>query len=259
VQSALILAIILIGAVGQAASIRQIIRERLFFRHVAFFALMALTLSRAIVALVSRGHLHPYLEFWKATRWPLTLLGAAAAIEAFWRLAMHFRNVRGFGFILLGVIAGVAAAVAWIVAAMNSKWDGPLRGPFMFEECVELALMLVTMFSVAFFRLVPAIPVRPNSIRHLLVLSSLFGSSFAGTFIGLVSRGQGWFAANLTITAGMAVSYWWWALRINRSGEVLPFPIPPMASLGEIEALNELDRRLYAEGNALLDDLDNSP
>jgi hypothetical protein len=124
----------------------------------------------------------------------------------------------------------------------------------MFEECVELALMIVAMLSLGFFRLVPAIPVRPNSIRHLLVLSSLFGSSFAGNFIVLVSLGQGVFTANLTIAVGMAVSYWWWALRMNRSGEVLPFAVPPMASLEQIEALNEWDRRLYAEGKAMLDD-----
>jgi hypothetical protein len=254
VHSALIFATISAGAVGQAAAIWQVVRERLFLRHAAFFALVALTLSRAVVALATWGHVHPYLEFWKATEWPLALAGAAAAIEAFWRLALHFRNVRGFGLVLLGAIIGVAAIAGGCVTAMNSRWDGPLRGPLMFGECVELAIMLVAILSLAFFRLVPAIPVRPNSIRHLLILASLFGSSFAGSFLLLVTRWQQVFAANLTITAGMALSYWWWALRMNRSGEVLPFALPPVASAEQMEALNEWDRRLYARGEAMLKD-----
>ncbi len=257
-QSALIFAIIFVGAVAQTAAIWRCLREGLLARHVAFVGLTTLTLSREVVDLVSRGHPHPYVEFWRATQWPIALLGACAAIEAFWRLALHFRNIRGFGSILLGGIAGVAAMAALAVTAINSEWTGWLRGPLRFEECVELGLMLVAILSLAFFRLVPSIPVRPNSIRHLLILVTLFGSQFAGNFIGLVSAGQWRFSANLTITAGLAVSYTLWVFLMKRAGEFLPFSAPPVMSAEEISALDEWDRQLYAEGSAALGDMDPS-
>lgn len=256
VQSALIFAIIFVGAVAQSAAIWRCLREGLLARHIAFVGLTTLTLSREVVDLLSRGHPYPYVQFWKATQWPIALLGACAAIEAFWRLALHFRNVRGFGSILLGGITGVAVIAALAVTAINSEWKGWLRGPIIFEECVELGLMLVAMLSLAFFRLVPSIPVRPNSIRHLLILVALFGSQFAGDFVGLVSRGQWRFTANFIITAGIAASYTVWALRMKRAGELLPFAVPPVMTAEEIAALDEWDRQLYAEGNAALGDMD---
>src|ERR1700733_2880157 len=134
----------------------------------------------------SRGHLHPYFEFWTATQGPLALLGAAAAIEAFWRLALHFRNVRAFGFVLLGGIPGVAAMATWIVAAMNSKWHGPLSGRLRFEECVELALMIVAMLSLGFFRLAPSIPVRPASRCRSVRLA--FSDSLGGAAPSISSK-----------------------------------------------------------------------
>ena len=234
------------------------VRERLYVQHAAFCGMTMVTLSRGIFILASRGHVHPYLEFWKATQWPLALLGAAAAVEAFWRLALHFRNVKGFGSILLGVIVGVAALAAWIVTALNSRWDSPLRGPITFEECVEVALMVVAILSLSFFRSISSIPVRPNAIRHLLILSFLFGSSFAGNLIELVHPVIGTFAANVTISAGLAVGYCWWAVWMRRSGEALPFPVPPLATPEEMEALNAWDRRLYAEGKGVIDRRNNS-
>jgi hypothetical protein len=258
VQSALILAIIAVGAVGQGASIWRLIHDNLYVRHAAFFGFTLVALTRSIASIVSHGHLHPYLEVWHATQWPLALLGAAAAIEAFWRLALHFRNVRGFGFILLIGIIGVAAGSSWFVAALNSRWDGPLHGPLMFEESVECALTIVVLLSLAFFRMVPSIPIRPNSVRHVLILSFLYGTSFVGNFVGLASRGHGRFSANLIVTLGLAITYWSWTIKMNRSGESLPFPVPAMSTAEAMQALNDWDQRLYAEGNAIINDLDDA-
>jgi hypothetical protein len=253
VQSALIFAFILLEAIGQMAALWRMTRERLYLRNAAFAGLTILTSSRAVFSLASRGHVHPYFEFWRATMWPLALLGAAAAVEAFWRLALHFRNMRGFGSILLGVIIGVAVLAARIVTAMNSTWDGPVRGPLAFEECVEVALMIVAILSLGFFRSISSMPVRPNAVRHLMILSFLFGTSFFGNFIELVNPAHGAFVANVMITLGLAMSYWWWAIVMRRSGEILPFPIPPLTSAEEIEGLKAWDRRLYAEGKGVID------
>jgi len=244
-----------IGATAQIATIWRCWREQLLLRHAAFIGLTLLTLSREIYAMVSP---YKYIGFWKLTQWPIAVMGACAAIEAFWRLALHFRNIRGFGFILLGAITGVSAIAALTVTVLNTKWDGPLRGPITFEECVELALMLIAMLSLSFFRLVPSIPVRPNAVRHLLILVGLFAAQFAGNFIGLVSRGQWRFTANFFITGGLAVSYIMWALLIKKSGEKLPFAVPPVMSPEQIAALDKWDRKLYAEGKAILGDIDSS-
>ena len=257
-QSALILTIIAVGAVGQGACIWRLIHENLLVRHAAFFGFTLVALSRSIASLVSHGHLHPYLEVWRATQWPLALFGAAAAIEAFWRLALHFRNVRGFGFILLFGISSIAAASSWFVVAMNSRWEGPLHGPLIFEESVEFALLIVVLLALAFFRMIRSIPIRPNSIRHVLILSFLFGTSFAGNFVGLASRGNWRFSANIIITLGLAMSYWSWTISMNRSGETLPFPLPAMASAEAMHALEDWDQRLYAEGKAIMSDLDDA-
>jgi hypothetical protein len=256
VQSALIFAVMFIGVIAQTAAIWRCFHEGLALRHAAFLALTAVTLSREVVDLAVRGHYDPYFYFWKATQWPLAILGACAAIEAFWHLARHFRNVRSFGFILLGVISAVAALVALTVTVINSRWHGALSGALMFEECAELGLMLISILSLAFFRLLPSIPVRPNSIRHLLILFTLFGFAFAGNFVGLLSLGQWRFTTNLIITAGIALPYFVWAAVMKKSGETLPFPMPPLMSIAEIRALDEWDRRLYSEGSAVLREID---
>jgi hypothetical protein len=256
VQSALIFAIIAVGALGQGAAILTLFRERLLSRHVAFLGFTLLAFTRSLASVVSRGHLHPYFEIWKATQWPLALLGAAVAVEAFWRLALHFRNVRGFGLILLSGLICLGATSAWLVAAINSKWDGPLHGPLMFEECAEISLVVVVLVSLGFFRLIPSVPIRANAVQHILILTLLYGSSFVGNFVALASRGTARFTANLIITSGLAVSYWWWTLRMTRSGEKLPFALPAVTSDETLQALDALDRRLYAEGNAMKNDLE---
>lgn len=229
------------------------IRERLLLCHAAFAGLTAVTLSRAIVALATQGHVHPYFEFWRATRWPLALLAAAAALEAFWRVASHFRNMRGFGWILLGGVSGVGSLAAWLVTSMNSRLDGSLRGPLVLEECVEVGLMIVAVLSLGFFRRISSIPVRPNAVRHMMILALLFGCSFGGNFIELWSPAHGSFAANFLITLGLAVCYSLWVVSISRSGEALPFPVPPPASREDMEELDAWDRRLYAEGKGVIE------
>src|SRR6202008_342718 len=89
-----------IGALGRAAA------TGLFKRYPLFVALMALSLSRSLVA--STGHRHPYREFWLVTSWPMAIFTFLAAIEAFWILAGHFRRIRNFAWGLISIILAVS-------------------------------------------------------------------------------------------------------------------------------------------------------
>jgi hypothetical protein len=243
-QSALIFFLIALGAFAKLGVLWRCISCRLVTRY-AFFCGMA-TLSLARSALVMNG-LHPYQEFWTATQWPMALLGAGAAVEAFWRVAAHFRNIRGFGMILLGVMVSVAATVAVGVGLLRAHWNGPLRGALLFNQYTQLGLLVITLLSLAFVWQFSGVPIRPNAIRHLLALAVLFGSYFVGNFLGQASHGEWRFLPNLVINVGTVVAYGWWAIRTTAAGERLPFPKAPPLSMKEFAAAEAKDEQAARE------------
>jgi hypothetical protein len=244
-QSALLYVLIAVGAVAKAGALWRCISCRLATRIPFFFGMVSLSLVRSAVSL--NRHEHPYLEFWTALQWPMALLGAAAALEAFWRVAGHFRNIRGFGMILLGLMVSVAAAVAAGVGLMRAHWNGPLRGALLFDQYTQLGLLVIALLSVGFFLQFPGVPIRPNAILHLLALAVLFGSSFVGSFLGQASQGQWRFLTNFVIAGGVIVAYTWWAIRTTAAGELLPFPPAPPLSMKEFTETEAADEQATRE------------
>src|ERR1700735_586131 len=94
-ESALLLALNALGVAVKLGVLWRCVSCRIVARHALFCAMVTLSLARSALSL--NGHLHPYLEFWTATQWPMAILEAGAAVEAFWRVAADFRNMRGFG------------------------------------------------------------------------------------------------------------------------------------------------------------------
>jgi len=244
-QSALLLALNALGVAAKLGVLWRCISCRLAARHALFCAMVTLSLARSVLAL--NGHLHPYLEFWTATQWPTAILEAGAALEAFWRIAAHFRNMRGFGVVLLGVIVSVAVTVSAGVGLVRAHWNGPLRGALLFGQYTQLGLLVITLLSVAFFWQASGVPIRPNAVRQLLALAILFGSSFVGNFLGQASHGQWRFLANLVIGVGTVVAYGWWAVRTTSAGERLPFSTAPPISMKEFAAAEATDEQAARE------------
>jgi len=244
-QSAFLFALIALGMAAKLGVIWRLVSCRLAARYAWFCGMVTLSLARSALSLT--GHAHPYLSFWTATQWPLALLAAGAAIEAFWRVAEHFRNLRGFVAILLGVMVSVAVTVAAGVGLLRAHWNGPLRGALLFDQYTQLGLLVITLLSVAFFWQFPGVPIRPNATRQLLALAILFGSYFAGNFLGQAGRGEWRFLPNLVIATGTVVAYGWWAIRTTSAGELLPFPQPRPLSMPEFAAAEATDERAAQE------------
>lgn len=223
-QSALIFILIALGVTAKLGVLWRSVSCRLVARYTWFCGMATLSLARSALAL--NGQLHPYQEFWTATQWPMAILGAGAALEAFWRVAAHFRNTRGFGIILLSVIVSVAASVAAWVGLLRAHWNGPLRGALLFNQYTQLGLLVITLLSVAFVWQFSSVPIRPNARRDLLALAVLFGAYFVGNLLGQAGRGEWRFLPNLLINVGTVVAYSWWAIRTTSGGERLPFPHP---------------------------------
>jgi len=246
-QSTLIFGLIALGVVSKMAVLWRCVTVRLVRRHVLFCTMVALSMVRSALAL--NGQLHPYAEFWTASQWPMAILEAGAAVEAFWLVAAHFRKIRRFGMVLLGFIVCLAATVAYGVGLVRAHWNGPLRGAVLFGQYTHLGLLVVTLLSVIFFWQFRDVPVRPNASRHLLVLAALFGSYFIGNFLAQASHGQWRFLSNLVIASGTIVAYGWWALRTTAAGEVLPFAQAPPLSKSEYAAAKADDERTVHEIN----------
>ena len=179
--------------------------------------------------------MHPYLEFWKATAMACAkrCYGAACRDRSFlapgpsfsqysrvW-ICSSWRDPRRSGDGWLGG-HGHEFQMGWAVA--RTPHAGGVR------RTVAVAV-LVAMLSLAFFRLVPSIPVRPNSIRHLLILLTLFSALVVrGQLYRLGDPAELWCAqpdhhhrfGDFVLVVGAG-----W---MNRSGEDLPFPVPPLAS-----------------------------
>jgi hypothetical protein len=243
-QSALILTLIALGIVAKVGVLWRCF-SRFFARLPLFCGMVTLSLARSVVGL--NPHPHPYQEFWAATQWPMALLGAGAALEAFWRVAAHFRSLRGFGLILLGVMVSVAATVAVGVGLLRAYWNGPLRSALLFNQYSQLGLLVLTLLSMAFVWQFSGVPIRPNTTRHLLVLAVLFGSYFAGNFLGQASHGEWRFLSNVVINVGTVVAYGWWAAWTRSDGELLPFPKEPPLSMIEFAAAEATDEQAARE------------
>jgi hypothetical protein len=196
-QSAVLLLLIRIGLAAKIAVLARGVFKGLWRGRLLFLAMTALSVVVAIFA--ASGNLHPYFEIWKATVGPLALLESGAAIEAFCGVARHFRNIRRFGLILMSIILAVSAAAAAIIFALPMRWQAPLSRAALISQYMELFLVLVTLMTFGFFRQFRKVPIRPNAVRHLLILSLLAGFFFAGRLIVYASAGHAVFASNLVV------------------------------------------------------------
>jgi hypothetical protein len=233
-QSAIIFVFIYAGIATRCATLVRCVHSGLLRSHAFFFAMATLSLARAIVSVtVNTRH---YYAFYEATQWPAALLEAAAVLEGFWLIAAHFRKIRGFGWALFTASAAIATLIAASVAVLRSNWNEAVTGLFLFSLYTHIVLLGTALLSVAFFRQFPEVPIRPNAIRHWQVLCLISGSYVLATFIMQITRGKSAFITNLLATAGTTIAYGWWALRINREGEELPFPPPPEMPPGDFDA-----------------------
>jgi hypothetical protein len=246
-QSALLLFLIACGCAAKLVVLWKCFSYRMVGRHAWFCAFTALSFVRS--SLFLNGHPHPAYEFWNAVQWPMAILQCGAALEAFWLIARHFRNIRGFGFALLGVMTIVGAAVAAGVGAMRPYWEDPLRGAILFNQYTYMGLLVITVLSLAFFWQFSGVPVPRNASRHLLVLAILFASYFFGNFLGQISKGRWPFQANLVIDVGTVVAYAWWAIGITEEGDRLPFSKAPPLSKDDFAAAEATEEKAARDVN----------
>jgi hypothetical protein len=176
----------------------------------------------------------------------MAILQIAAAIEAFWILALHFRGIRNFGRWLLGAILIISAVAAGAVGAIHIQWDDRMRDALRLDQVIGLFLLLTACLSVAFFRQFRHIPIRPNARHHLTALTILFGLNFVGFSLGLLSQGQWKFATSLVIGSNAVLAYSWWALTMTREGENLPFD-PPVMSDQDYDAAEAVHKQSSEE------------
>jgi hypothetical protein len=204
--------------------------DRLWRRYRCFLALAAVSGMYNVSTLVD----HPltYRQYWLETRWPTVLLQAAAVIEAFWILADHFRGMHHFARRLLGTILGISALAAALAGLQKTEYQNLIRGAVLVDQYVSLWLVLTAIFCAIFFRQFAEYPIRPNAIRHLKVLTFLFGMNFIGNTLLLFSHPHNdpLRTATFVIFAIISpIAYAWWAWVMNRDGEVLPFQPPTMS------------------------------
>jgi hypothetical protein len=198
-------------------------------KRYAFFCAMVTyaLLGSAALFVLSGAH---YRSLWGNTRWLEGTLAAAAAIEAFWGVARHFRNIRGFGWVLIVIIIAVSAGAAEIVGIVRANWIGDMRTGLLVGQYVNVALSLTAILSIAFFRQFQKTPVRPNAILHLRVLGIIYGINAVGFFIAQISGGQQGFLSGAVLAASPTVTYLWWLTGMKPAGESLPFPAPNMST-----------------------------
>jgi hypothetical protein len=262
-QSALLDALIQLGILLRLAVILRCVVRRQIWRY--FFFCIMLTFFAFGAAFSQAAALHrvpvaAYGTFYFHTRWVEAACIAAGAVEAFWGLARHFRNIRGFGWALIAVIVSVSAAAAGVIEIYRPAWNGDMRLPALIGQFVNVALALTALLSVAFFRQFRTTPVRPNAILHVRVLGLLFAFSATGYFVGQASHGQLPFTASLLLDAGPVVAYIWWLVAMKPTGDVLPFA-PHIMSAEEYEAAEAehkktADRLKQAGSEALRKTLD---
>ncbi|HLX46514.1 MAG TPA: hypothetical protein VKR43_23865 [Bryobacteraceae bacterium] len=260
--SVLILGFFHLGVVVRALTLWRATDSRVLLRYPAFLALTAFAGGRAFLVIAlggGTGRLHPYLEIWSATQPYMLFFEAAAAIEAFWIVAVHFRKIKVYGTVLLSLMVGVSVLVAWVVARWRGNWQSPLNTLVLAAQHIALGSLILVLLTLLWFRQALDFPIRANAIRHACVLVTLFATAFLGNFLVQVGRSQiQWnFAGNLILTVGATVAYSWWAWSMTRDGESLPFQPPRPMSKDQFEAADaadrEANRRLRQAGSEILE------
>jgi hypothetical protein len=172
------------------------------------------------------------------------LFEAAAAIEAFWILATHFRKIKIYGPVMLTLMVAVSSMGTWLVARWRGNWQSPLNSLVMAAQHIAFGSLVLVLLALWWFRQPLDFPIRANAIRHACVLVTLFGTAFLGSFVVQVnrSRSQANFAGNLIITVGATVAYAWWARRMTEGGEALPFDPPAPLTPDQFESAEAADR-----------------
>jgi hypothetical protein len=251
-RSAFLKALVLLGIILRIAVIGRCTARGQLRRYGFFCLLLSFIMVGSTVYLVRPDIYRP---FWDNTRWTEAAVSAAAAIEAFWGVARHFRNIRSFGWILITLIAAISAGAAGLVGILRSSWSDSLGGALLVGQFVNIALFLTAILSVAFFRQFRKTPVRPNAILHLRVLGVLYGIVSAGYFVGRMSSGQWAFLTGFLIISSPLIAYLWWLIGMKPAGEALPFEAPVM-SAEEFEAAESVhqqnSRRLTREASEAL-------
>jgi hypothetical protein len=244
-QSALILVLFHLGALLRALALWRAFAARILLRYPAFVAMTAFAFTRTAVAIAYGGGLgrpHPYIGIWSATQGVMLILEAAAAIEAFWILAVHFRKMQMYGTVLLGLMIAISSAGTWFIARWRGNWHNPLNALVLAAQHIAFGSLVLVLLALLWFRQPLGFPVRPNAIRHALVLVTLFGTSFLGNFLVQLSQSRWAFVSNLIVTGGATIAYTWWALRMTEKGETLPFEPPGPMSKEEFQDADAADR-----------------
>ncbi len=235
-QSIIVWALIYVSDAIRIAALARCVWSGLFRKYTFFFAMVSLSLARngAIIFLKQTQD----FQFLKATLWPAALLEAAAVVEAFWVFARHFRTIRGFAWILIAIVASIAGLAGMAVSALRVNWAGEWNGLSMFGAYTHAAFLVMALLTLVFFRQFRRIPIRPNAIRHIVVLSLFFAAYFAANLViqrGQTSPGPVW-TANLLLNLGPIFAFGLWAILMTRAGEELPFEPAPEISPSEFEA-----------------------
>jgi hypothetical protein len=219
--------LIALGILIRLAVLFRCLTSRQRVRYLFFCLALTYVASGSVASLFAHDF---YTNVWNRTRVPEQTLNALVAIEAFWGLARHFRDIRGFGWALLTIILAVSAGTAGILGILRATWPSPFQWGFLLGQFGNLALFLTALLSRAFFQQFRQIPVRPNAVIHLRVLGLLYGFVGFGFFIGQITKAQWPTLSALPLVAGPQVAYIWWLIAMRRAGEELPFASPVMSA-----------------------------
>jgi hypothetical protein len=243
-QQALIIGLMILGTIAKVLSIVRIAINRMALRYPLFTLMTVLNTARTVVLLTVLGIGRPllYAPIWQATNGMTIALQAAACVEAFWIVALHFRNIKAFGAILLFLIAAVGTVLGYsLVASWSGKWSSPFTTTMILLQRVGLVLIVIALLSRLFFRQFPTVPVKPNAVRHLGILTLLFTSFVVD---GFIANGAAWnFISNFAMALGVLIAYTWWSISMTPEGEKLPFSPPEALSVEDFETADAADRR----------------
>jgi hypothetical protein len=188
---------------------------------------------------------HPYVEIWTLSQWIGGVVQIAVAVEVFWALANHLRD-RRFARKLLCFLAVLSALVSLAMGLFGRTWSATYRLSVLLSEHVAIALLCVSLLSLAFIRHA-GLAVPRNLKTHVLALSVWFGSAFLGHFLMDATAAQSKFAANLSIVGGQLIAYLLWILKFNASGEFAPAQRPASMNDEEFKAYESETKVINAE------------
>ena len=242
--SAAFFGLIYITILARLVALVQAVRTRLIQKYPFFCLLTIVSLSRGVVSVTAGGK---YYSYFHATQWPVAVLEAAALIEAFWRVAANFRRIRGFAWALMAGLAGVSVLVAAGVGLIRANWNEPVRGAILFSMYTNVAMLITALLSIAFFRQFRRVPIPPNAIRHLAILSLLFASFFGPALLINITRGQYRYLPSFLTNGGITIACFWWVYAITREGENPPFEAQREMTSDEFDAAEARHRREASE------------